>query len=148
MAASPGDLVMESGRSVLIVPPLMDHMFANRIVVAWKDTREARRAVWDSLPFLKRADVVFVVAIGDNDRKEAANDVSAYLARHGIASRALLRGIPDSTVAEDILQVANDEGANLIVSGAYGHSRVHEWIFGGVTRALLNDAPVCCLMSH
>jgi nucleotide-binding universal stress UspA family protein len=148
MAVSPGDLIMESGRPILVVPPLKDQVFANRIIIAWKDTREARRAVWDSLPFLKRADVVFVVAIGGSDRKDSANDVSAYLARHGIASRTLLRPTPDGSVAEDILQVADDEGANLIVSGAYGHSRSREWMFGGVTRDLLNDAPVCCLMSH
>jgi nucleotide-binding universal stress UspA family protein len=148
MAVSPGALIMESGRPILVVPPLRDHVFANRILIAWKDTREARRAVWDSLPFLKRADVVFVVAIGGNDRKETANDVSAYLARHGITSRTLLRSTPHGSVAEDILQVADDEGANLIVSGAYGHSRSREWMFGGVTRDLLNDAPVCCLMSH
>ncbi|HET8700697.1 MAG TPA: universal stress protein [Nitrococcus sp.] len=148
LAPSPGDLMMNTGRPILVVPPKREHLVGDRIVIAWKDTREARRALWDSLPFLKRADTVFVVAVGPSDREDSISDVSAYLARHGVASRACARSASERSVAHEIIQVAEDEGADLIVSGAYGHSRAREWIFGGVTRELLNNIPVCCLFSH
>jgi nucleotide-binding universal stress UspA family protein len=140
--------MMNAGRPILVVPPQREHLVGDRIVIAWKDTREARRALWDSLPFLKRADTVFVIAVGPSDCKDSASDVSAYLARHGVASRAFVRPAPEKSAAHEIIRVAEDEGADLIVSGAYGHSRAREWIFGGFTRDLLDNIPVCCLFSH
>ncbi len=142
------DLVMEVGRPILVVPPEKDRVSLNRVVVAWKDTREARRAIWDSLPFLKRADAVFVVAVGPRGRSDSLDDVVAYLARHGIASRASMLPAPEGSVAEELLDFAEEEGGDLIVSGAYGHSRAREWIFGGVTHDLLNGTTICCLLSH
>lgn len=148
LAPSPGDLMMNAGRPILVVPPKREHLVGDRIVIAWKDTREARRALWDSLPFLKRADTVFVVAVSPNDHKDSISDVSAYLTRHGVASRTIMRLAPGRSAAHEIIQAAEDEGADLIVSGAYGHSRAREWIFGGFTRALLDNTPVCGLFSH
>lgn len=131
---------------VLFVPPHLDNLFAKRIVVGWKDSREARRAVWDGLPFLKRAEEVFVVSV-DVDRG-SADDVARYLGCYGVEACALARPRPTIAVADEIVRIAEQEGADLIVCGAYGHSRTREWIFGGVTRDLLDHAPLCCLTTH
>jgi nucleotide-binding universal stress UspA family protein len=148
LGIDPGDLLMQVGRPILTVPPRTERLAAERIVVAWKDTREARRAVWDGLPLLKRAEEVFVVAVGRDATREGAADVNAHLVRHGVPSRAVARPDEDAAVADVLLRMAEEEGAGLIVCGAYGHSRVREWIFGGVTRDLLRGAPVPCLLSH
>jgi nucleotide-binding universal stress UspA family protein len=146
MSVDGGDLVMDAGRPVLFVPPGVSFLSAKRIVVAWKDTRETRRAVWDSMPFLKRADEVSVVAIESEDR--SARDVAAYLGCHGIDAAVLTRPEGEAAVAVEIVRIAQQESADLIVCGAYGHSRTREWAFGGVTRDLLDGSPLCCLMAH
>jgi nucleotide-binding universal stress UspA family protein len=149
LAASPGDLVMQCGRPVLIVPPTSHGRSMERVLVAWKNTREARRAVWDSLPLLARAEEVLVVAVGAESQKAGVVDVVTHLARHGIAAEPLLRTRQDSgDTADELLELAEDWEADLVVCGAYGHSRLREWIFGGVTRDMLNRSPVPCLMSH
>lgn len=140
------DLVMDAGRPVLFVPPDVNFLSAKHVVIAWKDTRESRRAVWDSMPFLLRATEVSVVAIDVEDR--SARDVAAYLGCHGIAASVLTRPEGNVAVAVEIVRIAQQEGADLIVCGAYGHSRTQEWIFGGVTRDLLDGSPLCCLMAH
>lgn len=141
-----GDLVMDAGRPVLFVPPGVHHLSAKRIVVAWKDSREARRAVWDALPLLKEAQEVLVVSIGNGS--QAAKDVAAYLGRHGVNASTLNRPNVAGSVGDEIVRVTEQEAADLIVCGAYGHSRTREWAFGGVTRDLLDRSPVCCLMAH
>lgn len=146
MSVDSGSLVMDAGRPVLFVPPQTDHLSAKRIVIGWKDSREARRAVWDSLPFLKAAEDVAIVAIdGGHDE---ANDVSAHLGCHGVSSRVYKRPAPAGSIADELVRIAQQEGADLIVCGAYGHSRAREWVFGGVTHDLLDHSPLCCLMSH
>lgn len=146
MAPDGGDLVMDAGRPVLFVPPHVDNLSAKRIVVGWKDTRESRRAVWDGLPFLKRAKEFFVVSV-DVD-SGGAGDVARYLGCHGVEACALVRPASTIAAADEIVRIAQQEGADLIVCGAYGHSRMREWVFGGVTRDLLDRAPLCCLMTH
>jgi nucleotide-binding universal stress UspA family protein len=121
-------------------------------MIAWKDTRESRRAVADALPFLRRADDVMLVEVCEHgaeaQSEQHIGDVANYLARHQIkvAAKAFLH--TERPVAEELLRFARDERADLIVSGAYGHSRLGEWIFGGVTRDLLATSPLCCLLSH
>ena len=88
MVVDPGALVLMAGRPVLVVPPVKDFLAAERIVIAWKDGREARRAVSDSLPLLRRAKQVFVVTVGPESAHQGADDVSAYLTRHEAASLA------------------------------------------------------------
>ena len=78
-----------------------------------------------------------------------ADDVVRYLARHRIKAEARVEArLLGSTAADQIMGLALDEGADLLVTGAYGHSRLNEWIFGGITRDLLASSPICCLMSH
>jgi nucleotide-binding universal stress UspA family protein len=148
MGLTPGDLVMDLGRPLLVVPPLVTALAARHVLIAWKDTREARRAVSDAMPFLMRADQVTVLAVGSDGAEPAVADVGAYLCLHGIPARAIVRRKVDGGIAGTVVDYAIENGSDLIVSGAYGHSRMREWMFGGVTLDLLEEAPVCCLMSH
>jgi len=147
LAVDPGDAVMDLGRPVLMVPPGIDHLDAKRVVVGWKNTREARRAVWDALPFLKRASEVLVVSI-DVEAGSDGQDTLRLLQAHDVAAIHVRRDAQGASVAEALVEAAAEHGADLIVTGAYGHGRLREWVFGGVTRGLLTGAPICCLMSH
>jgi nucleotide-binding universal stress UspA family protein len=124
------------------------------VVVAWKDTREARRAIQDALPFLHRADEIILVEVCERSDDVAPSqsrlrDVALYLTNHRIAAAVAERVRPvDGTAASSLLRLVQDESADLIVAGAYGHTRLGEWIFGGMTQALLAESPVCCLFSH
>ena len=146
MSVDGGDLVMAVGRPVLFVPPNVEQVSAKRVVVGWKDTRESRRTVWDALPLLKAAQEVLVVSVETDDH--AAKDVAAYLGSHGVTASAKTQHKPAASVADELVRSAESELADLIVCGAYGHSRIGEWVFGGVTRDLLDHAPICCLMAH
>jgi len=148
MTPDPGAVLMEAGRPVLVVPPDVEHLGAARIVIAWKDGPEARRAVSAALPFVARADKVFVAAAGGEARFEGAEEVSDLLCRHGAHVTTNLLDAPSGDVADAILRFARREDADLIVMGGYGHSRFREWLFGGVTRDMLRTSPFCCLMSH
>ena len=146
-----GDLVMQAGRPILAVPAGTAALHIERVLIAWKDTREARRAVLDALPLLKLAATVYVVEIASADDTADAEwrtrDVAAWLSRHGIVAEATVAK-PNGTDQHRLHQLATDFNAGLIVAGAYGHSRVREWIIGGVTRALLDDSTCCSLLSH
>jgi nucleotide-binding universal stress UspA family protein len=147
-----GSLLLNAGRPALVVPKEIASLAVRHAVVAWKDTREARRAVRDALPFLRLAQSVFLVEVCAWGDEVAAlprlKDVGRFLARHQITN-VTERVLPDEPIAGDVLlRFAQDQSADLIVAGAYGHSRLGELIFGGVTRELLTRSPVCCLFSH
>lgn len=145
-------VILKSGRPVLIAPNEVQTMQADRVVIGWKDTREARRAVMDALPFLHEATRVTVAEICEQgDEKQARrgiDDVVQYLARHRVKGEPKVILHREGSSAAQVLRLAKDEGADLVVTGAYGHSRLGEWVFGGVTQELLATSPVCCLMSH
>ena len=150
--ADAADLVLAAGRPVLVAPANPVELRARSIVVAWKDTREARRAVMDALPFLERAEEVVVLAVCDPDGAEAAKaqtkDVAAMLRRRLVPARSAVVPAPDANVAEELNAEAAACGADLIVAGGYGHSRLAEWILGGATRGLLHDPQRYLLLSH
>jgi nucleotide-binding universal stress UspA family protein len=148
MAVSANNLVMDLGRPILLVPPQVEYLSARHIVVAWKDTREARRAVWDALPFLVRAELVCVASVGPEANEQGIADVCSYLSEHHVAARPVSRGGDIVSETHEIIDIAQQQGADLIVAGAYGHSRMREWLFGGMTSELLDTAPLCCLISH
>jgi nucleotide-binding universal stress UspA family protein len=147
-----GGVVLRAGRAVLVVPPNVDTLSEQHVIVGWKDTREARRALRDALPFLERAEAVTIAEISDEeagvDAGRRAGDVVRYLERHKVQVGASIAAHPKSGVAGELIRLAKAEGADLIVAGAYGHSRLGEWVFGGVTRDLLASSPVCCLLAH
>jgi nucleotide-binding universal stress UspA family protein len=134
-----------------VVPPGIDRLDFSRILVAWKDTREARRAIRDALPFLKLADEV-VIAVAKTPGAEDADaqlaDVSSYLARHGVRVAQQISSVGGEDEEVVLLDLARQHRVNLIVAGAYGRTRLSEWIFGGVTRHLLLSSPVPCLLSN
>lgn len=150
--ADPADVVMASGRPVLIVPEGHHHLRASAVVIAWKNTRECRRAIADAMPFLQRADDVVVLAAAPPEAVDHAvfetGDVVANLRRHGVVARALVSPPVQESVAQHIERMARLNNADLIVAGAYGHSRVREWAFGGVTDSLLHNPGRFVLMSH
>lgn len=151
-AADPAEVVMSAGRPVLLVPEGGGRLKAACVVVAWKNTRESRRAVADALPLLQRADEVIVHAVCRQDETEAAtaetSAVEENLRRHGVKARALVTSVQPESVVEELMRVASLNGADLIVAGAYGHSRLREWAFGGVTDELLHRPGCFVLMSH
>ena len=122
------------------------------VVIGWRDSREARRAVRDALPFLHEATRVTVVEICESGEEAAAqehiDDVARYLSRHRIGGGPRVVIHQEGSGAAQLIRLAQNEGADLIVTGAYGHSRLGEWMFGGMTRDLLATSPFCCLMSH
>lgn len=148
----PREVLFKLGRPALVVAPGIASLRAEHVVVAWKDTREARRAVADAIPFLRSAKRVSVVEVCARDEERNAlarlNDVVHYLSRHKITAEARPIIHRDRSDADHLFQFALDEGADLLVAGAYGHSRLGEWMFGGMTREILAYCPVCCLMSH
>ena len=145
-----GDLIMRAGRPVLVVPHVGMSLPLQRVVVAWKDTREARRAIRDAMPLLKAAKDVTVVEIASEADEPAAldrvKDVTTWLESHGVKAFALVSASngDDASTLDAILE---SQEADLVVAGAYGHSRLREWLFGGVTDSLLRTSR-CALLSH
>lgn len=138
--ADPGSVALQSGRPVLVIARDTEQVQARNIAVAWKDTREARRALADSMPLLKSAETVTVVTVTtevDQWVRQSLADVVAFLGAHGVEARPKL--IEGSDEHLELFQALDESGADLIVSGAYGHSRLREWAFGGVTRSLLDE---------
>lgn len=152
--ASPSDLVMQAGRPLLVVPDKATWLDLRIVLIAWKDTPEARRAVVDALPMLRKARDVAIVEIPERDDDRSAvmagvTDVAAWLARHGITATAhVSEAVRGKTAAAQLEQVASDVGAELIVAGAYGHSRFRELILGGVTEYLVTQSARSVLLSH
>lgn len=152
VSLDPGAAILGVGRPVLVVPDGVGALSAERVVIGWKDTREARRAVRDALPLLREAAGVIVAEICGRGEEEAARerigDVARYLARHDVKGGPGIVLREDGSAAARLMRLAQEEGADLVVAGAYGHSRLGEWVFGGMTRDLLADSPICCLVSH
>ena len=146
----PGDLVMRVGRPVLVIPSKVDTFNLKLAMICWKDTREARRAVSDALPLLSKVQEIVVVEIIESESSRDAaharvDDVISWLKRHGIAAFARVFHCP---MGEDRMEKLFQYGADVIVAGAYGHTRLREWVFGGFTYDLLHHSPVCALLVH
>jgi nucleotide-binding universal stress UspA family protein len=138
---SPDELVLGTGRPVLIVPVLGQLApIGHRVLVAWNGSREAARAAFDALPLLQPGAELRFVAV-DSTRGNATLDaIGRAFARHGF--EATLSAITRSggrSVSEEILKVAREWGADLLVLGCYGHSRLRETVFGGATTRILRD---------
>ncbi len=148
----PGTAILKTGRPILVVPPDVDTLKGERILIGWKDSREARRAVQDSLPLLHQAKSVAILEVRESGTEAAArrrvDDVAQYLTRHRINVGTVTETAATNSVADQLVQFARADGADLIVTGGYGHSRLGEWIFGGVTRDLLRSSPICCIFAN
>jgi len=146
-----GPLVLSAGRPVLVVPRECRVLDLRKVVVAWKETREARRAVADALPLLAKAQHVVVVeacAPGDIPiAQKRLTDVAQWLESHGIAAGTMAEPHVGSDL-DGLYAVMAREKCDLLVAGAYGHTRLREWVFGGVTMDLLLRGQQCVLLSH
>lgn len=146
-----GELLVKAGRPVVIAGMGLERIKAETVIVGWKDSREARRAVVDALPFLKTAKQVTVATIHEGDfadEKASLEDVLAWMRRHGIEPSGDVQPATAGGAAESLESLARDRGADLIVTGGYGHGRMREWLFGGMTRDLLSDRTVHRFMSN
>lgn len=144
------ELVMVTGLPVLLLPLGLPPVTpGRRILIAWKPTREAVRAIRDSLPLLATAEAVYLATVrpGTGDAI-AALAVQQYLERHGVAARTLDLEAPDSDTGQTLLDAATAQECDMIVLGAYGHSRLRELILGGVTRTLVRESRLPLLLSH
>jgi nucleotide-binding universal stress UspA family protein len=146
-------LVMTSGRPVILFPPSGTTSRIRRILVGWNAGREAVRAVGDALPLLVRAEAVEVLVVDPERRRdghgqEPGADIARYLARHGAQVEVRRVSSAGEDVGRVVLSQAATFGADLVVMGAYGHSHLNEWIFGGVTRTILHEAGIPVLMSR
>jgi len=150
----PEQVALASGHPVLVVP--YAGRFENvgrRVVVGWSATREAARAVNDAMPLLMAADVVNVLTIDAHEAPRGHGalpgaDISLHLARHGVKATIEQTVSGDLSVGDTLLSRAADLGADLLVMGAYGHSRLRELLLGGATRTLLRSMTLPVLMSH
>jgi nucleotide-binding universal stress UspA family protein len=143
-----------SGRPVVLVPPnWKGPEFGRNIVVAWNGKREAARALADAMPFLDKADQITIVTV---DAQPSVNgvgpapgaDIAAHLARRGLKVEVRNLDGLGRDEAETLMAGAAALNADLIVMGGYGRARLSEWVFGGVTRAIIEKAQAPVLMSH
>ncbi|PWG62921.1 universal stress protein [Spiribacter halobius] len=150
-----GHLAVLAGRPVLAVPYAWQPVpVGRRVVIAWNAGREAARAVADALPLLREAEVVHLAVVEGHDRRRGDHgelpgaDIATHLARHGVAveaDRLVMRDVP---VADALLSLTAEQGADLLVMGAYGRPRLRELVMGGTTRGVLEQMTVPVLMAH
>lgn len=151
-ATIPVSTLFESGRPVIIVPYIQRILLKrDSVMVCWDGSRSAARAIADAMPLLERAENVEIVIISNERGKQEeieGADMGRHLARHGlkVAVNRMMRG--DSDVTDALLSHRADSGADFIVMGGYGHSRLREFVLGGVTRKILRSMTVPTLMSH
>lgn len=145
-------VVLACGRPTLMVPYADSFKSTGeRVLVAWNATRESTRALTDAIPMLRDAKEVKVIAINPDNADHGAvpaADISLYLARHGVRSEAVTDYGDDIDVGNELLSRAADYNSDLIVMGAYGHSRMRELIMGGATRTIITSMTVPVLLSH
>jgi nucleotide-binding universal stress UspA family protein len=151
-APDPSDLLMQAGRPLIVVPPTVEWLDLRSVLVAWKDVREARRAIFDALPLLAAAKEVTIAEIPEQDGRHAdalshVGDVAAWLRGHGIAANTV---VPEKagSVTGQLENIAANVGAGVVIAGAYGHSRFREWVLSGVTRHLATESRRCAFLSR
>jgi nucleotide-binding universal stress UspA family protein len=150
----PEQVTLASGRPILVVPYAGNFPnLGRRVVIGWNASREAARAVNDAMPLLTAAEIVSILTIDPREGPRAHGelpgaDISLHLARHGVKAEIERTVSADLPVGEALLSRAADLGADLLVMGAYGHSRARELLLGGATRSLLRSMTLPVLMSH
>jgi nucleotide-binding universal stress UspA family protein len=143
--------LFDSGRPVLVVPyRLRGGIKLDRVLVCWDGSRSAARAAGDALPFLKRAKAVEIVIVGDEVKSNEipGADIANHLARHGIKVDVKEIVEPFGDPESVLLSYPAESSADIMVMGAYGHSRWREFVLGGVTRTILSRMTIPTLMSH
>jgi nucleotide-binding universal stress UspA family protein len=154
LSGLPETVALATGRPVLVVPYIGAKQPPGKVVLlCWNASREAARAAADAMPVLEAAEKVIVLTVNPEasvggNAPEPAADAAAWLRRHGVNASVHRDVAPDSDVGAIILSRAADHGADLIVMGVYGHSRMREMVLGGVSRTLLSSMTVPVFMAH
>ncbi len=145
-----GEVVLNVSAPVLAVPETARGIDASApAAIGWNGSIEAANAVRAALPLLRRAASITVIAVAEENAHDLPDaDVCDYLSRHGLTASLECLEAGEPNVAEALLRTLDEVGAGLFVMGAYGHSRVREYMFGGVTRRMLSDLPVPLLLAH
>jgi nucleotide-binding universal stress UspA family protein len=144
--------LFESGRPTIVVPYIQEQgLKLGRVLACWDGSYHAARAIADAMPFLHRATTIEIVIVANaraGDDEVPGADIAAHLARHGLAVEVKRLVAEDTDIANAILSHAADSGADFIVMGGYGHSRLREFVLGGATRGMLAQMTVPVLMAH
>jgi nucleotide-binding universal stress UspA family protein len=143
--------LFESGRPVIVVPYIQKlGISTERVLLCWDGGRIAARAIGDAMPFLVRAKAVDLLIVAEERKNVEVTGarMTEHLARHGVKAEVKRIAKGNLTVADAILDYAADKGADFMVMGGYGHSRLREFLLGGVTRRILGSMTVPVLMSH
>jgi nucleotide-binding universal stress UspA family protein len=147
-------LLFESGRPVLVVPPdVPAPVPAGHAVVAWQPTREATRALHDAMPLLHRCTSIDVLVVDAKPGpaghgEDPGADIAAHLARHGLVVNLVAKSSAGTAIGDTLLRHCRESGAQLLVAGGYGHSRMRQWALGGTTRDLFENLRLPVLFSH
>ena len=150
----PEEVTLSSGRPSLVIPYIGPAAtLGQRVTVAWDASREAARAVNDAMPILERAQAVSVVTVNPRQQpfghgEQPGADIALHLARHGVKVEVQQVESRDVDIANTILSHIADRSSDLLVMGAYGHSRLRELVLGGVTRTILRDMTVPVFIAH
>lgn len=143
-----GAAILAAGRPVLVAPRAAPKLRFDRVLIGFKATREGRAAVAAALPLLDRAQRVLIASVGSAPSSDL-RDAAAFLHGHGVrAETTVIENAADRDAGRALLALAGEEGSDLLVTGAYGHSRTRELVLGGVTQTLLTQARLPCLMVH
>jgi len=148
LAATLDAALFDTGRPVLVASPTAARVVAGRVALAWNGSAQAARVVASALPILEVADHVTVLTVGAIDTAATAQDLITYLGRHDV--RASHESVPagGASTGATLLAHAEQSRSDLLVMGAYGHSRLREMILGGATRDVLSAAGIPVLMAH
>lgn len=150
----PEEVALAVGRPILVIPYAGSWSeIGRRVLIGWDASREATRAVNDAMPFLKGAEAVTVLAVDPPDGPRGHGDIpgadiALHLARHGVNASVEATVSAGIGVGNALLSCAGDLDADLLVMGAYGHSRVRELLLGGATRTILDSMTIPVLMAH
>jgi nucleotide-binding universal stress UspA family protein len=146
------EVILNSGRPILLAPRQTPENLGSTIAIAWKESAEAARAVTAAMPLLKKADKILVVSAqersGSGDVFESAERLAQYLRWHGTRVEAHCVSPGDRNVTDAIVRTAQDHKAELLVMGGYGHSRFHEFVLGGATRDVLRECSLPVFLFH
>ena len=143
--------LFESGRPVIVAPEAVHRFACRRVLIAWDGSARAARAVNDALPFLRAAELVQIVSVaGEKDLSNLTPgaELAPHLERHGVEVTVKNLVTTDGDVAEALRQEADSSEADMIVMGAFVHSRLRELVFGGVTRSMLGKSSIPLFLSH
>jgi len=141
--------LVETGRGVLVVPPSGAREFGKRVAISWNGSAESARAVASSMALIEEAEKVLILSIdGDNGASDVAIQLSDYLAWHGVSAEVETSPVSESQIGETVLKKCGEWDADLLIMGAYTHSRLRQLIMGGVTRHVLAEATLPVVMVH